>query len=238
MVWPPPRFSDDVDMRILLVEDSKRLRAYIARGLQQAGFAVDSTDNGEDGLHLASTCAYDAIVLDIKLPKLDGLTLLSTLRAQNVKTHVLILTAMDTLENRVEGLDTGADDYLVKPFAFEELLARIQALVRRNYGVKTSKLRFGGLEIDLSRRLAARDKRELPLKPREYALLEYLALRAGEVVSRTEIEHHIYDERVEPSSNVVDSAICSLRKQIDESNCPSLIVTRRGIGYSFRGADA
>lgn len=224
-------------MRILVVEDSIRLRTYIARGLRHAGFAVDTADNGEDGLHLASTDEYDAIVLDIMMPKLDGLHVLEQLRTQGVKTHVLMLTAKDTVEDRVEGLNTGADDYLVKPFAFEELLARIQALVRRTYGVKTSKLSFGDLTIDLSKRVATRASTALSLKPREYALLEYLALRAGEVVSRTEIERHIYDERSEPSSNVVDSAISSLRKEIDGPGAASFIQTRRGMGYLFMGPE-
>ncbi len=224
-------------MRILVVEDSTRLRTYVARGLRHAGFAVDMADNGEDGLHLASTEEYDAIVLDIMMPKLDGLSVLEQLRAQGVKTHVLMLTAKDTVEDRVEGLNTGADDYLVKPFAFEELLARIQALVRRTYGLKTPKISFGDLTIDLSKRVAMRASKTLTLKPREYALLEYLALRAGEVVSRTEIERHIYDERGEPTSNVVDSAISSLRKEIDEPGGDSFIETRRGMGYLFMGPE-
>ena len=222
-------------MRVLLVEDSTRLRTYLARGLQRAGFAVDTAADGEDGLYCALSGGHDAIILDIMLPKRDSLSLLKELRARDIKTHVLILTAKDTVEDRVKGLDTGADDYLVKPFALEELLARVQALVRRSYGVKTSRLSFGELEIDMVRRMASRSGEELSLKPREYSLLEYLALRAGELVTRTEIEQHIYDERVEPTSNVVDSAICSLRKAIDTPDKASMIHTRRGIGYMFEG---
>jgi DNA-binding response OmpR family regulator len=187
---------------------------------------------------MAASAEHDVIVLDILLPKLDGLSVLGELRNLGVKTHVLMLTAKDTVEDRVKGLGMGADDYIVKPFAFEELLARIQALIRRNYGVKTTKLTFGVLEIDLARRTVARASRELKLKPREYALLEYLALRAGRLVTRTEIERHIYDERADVSSNVVDSAICSLRKEIDEPGRPSMIQTRRGMGYLFDGSAA
>lgn len=150
-----------------------------------------------------------------------------------MKTHVLILTAKDTVEDRVLGLRDGADDYLIKPFAFDELLARVQALVRRGYGVKNSVLQFGGIEIDMARRQVSRSGELLDMKPREYPLLEYLALRAGEVVARSDIERHIYDERAEPMSNVVGSAICSLRKIIDPPGGPSTIQTRRGMGYVF-----
>jgi len=225
-------------MRVLLVEDSARLRTYLARGLQRAGFAVDTAADGEEGLHYALSGDHDAIILDLMLPKLDGLSLLRKLRAHGMKTHILILTAKDTVEDRVKGLQTGADDYLVKPFALAELLARVQALVRRTYGIKTSRLSFGELEIDMARRVASRSGKELTLKPREYSLLEYLALRAGELVTRTEIEQHIYDERVEPSSNVVDSAICSLRKAIDTPGGASMIHTRRGMGYMLEGPRA
>jgi len=220
-------------MRVLVVEDSTRLRTYVSKGLRQRGYAVDTASDGEEGLFLAETGDYDVIVLDLMLPKLDGLSLLRELRSRNNKTHVLILTAKDTVEDRVKGLDGGADDYLIKPFAFEELLARIQALSRRSYGVKTPKLCFGDLEIDLVRRIVMRSGNELDLRPREYALLEYLALRRGEVVPRTEIERRIYDELVEPLSNVVDSAVCSLRKTIDIPGRPSMIRTRRGMGYVF-----
>ncbi len=175
------------------------------------------------------------IVLDLMLPKRDGLSLLRELRSRECKTHVLILTAKDTVEDRVKGLDDGADDYLIKPFALEELVARIQALSRRSYGAKNPCLCFGDLEVDTVRRLALICGNVVPLKPREYALLEYLALRKGEVVARADIERHIYDERVEPFSNVVDSAVCSLRKSLDAPGRPSIIQTRRGMGYVFLG---
>ena len=220
-------------MRILLVEDSTRLQTYVAKGLRRHGFAVDVAPDGEEGLFLAASGDYDVIVLDLMLPKLDGLSLLRQLRSQNIGTHVLILTAKDTVDDRVKGLDDGADDYLIKPFAFEELVARIQALLRRSYGAKTPSLIFDDLEINMSLRRATKAGNPLDLRPREYSLLEFLALRSGEVVSRTEIECHIYDERVSPMSNVVDSAICSLRKMIDTPGGPSWIQTRRGMGYIF-----
>jgi len=220
-------------MRILFIEDSHRLQTYVAKGLRQRGFAVDVAADGEEGLFLAESGDYDVIVLDLMLPKLDGLSVLRHLRSQNIGTHVLILTAKDTVDDRVKGLDDGADDYLVKPFAFAELVARIQALSRRHYGIKSPNLIFGDLEINTSLRLVSKAGNPLDLRPREYSLLELLALRAGVVVSRTDIERHIYDERVSPMSNVVDSAICSLRKVIDTPGSPSWIQTRRGMGYIF-----
>jgi DNA-binding response OmpR family regulator len=222
-------------MRVLVVEDSVRLQTYLGKGLRQHGYAVDSALDGEEGLFLAGSGDYDVIVLDLMLPKMDGLAVLRELRARRCATHVLILTARDTVGDRVTGLVAGADDYLIKPFAFDELLARIQALLRRSYGTKTPTLCFGDLEIDLAHRTAKRAGVVLELRPREYALLEYLVLRRGEVVPRADIERHIYDERVEPSSNVVDSAICSLRKVLDAPGSPSPIATRRGMGYIFEG---
>ncbi len=218
-------------MRVLFVEDSKRLQDYVAEGLRQAGFAVDVAGDGEEGLWAAESAEYDAIILDIMLPKLDGLSLLEKLRAQGITTHVLMLTAKDTVEDRVKGLTKGADDYLIKPFAFEELLARVHTLTRRSYGVKSSLITVGELLINTAQRTVLREGKELPLKPREYCLLEYLAFQKGKVVSRTDIEHHIYDERVEPMSNVVDSAICQLRKKIDTPSQASVIQTKRGMGY-------
>jgi DNA-binding response OmpR family regulator len=218
-------------MRILFVEDSKRLQRSIAIGLRKAGYTVDVTGDGQEGLWFAESYDYDVIILDLMLPGMDGLTILKRLREQGKKAFVLILTAKDTVEDKVEGLQTGADDYLVKPFAFEELLARIQALIRRKYGIKTNSINIGNLEIDLARRAVIGNGKEIDLMPREYALLEFLALRKGTLVSRAEIEEHIYDERVDPMSNVVDSAICTLRKKIDSSDEPSIIKTRRGMGY-------
>ena len=222
-------------MRILLVEDSERLQTYLSKGLRMAGYAVDSAYDGEEGLWLATGNEYDVVILDLMLPKLDGISVLQQLRASGRDTHVLILTAKDTVPDRVRGLEQGADDYLVKPFAFEELLARVQALVRRSYGAKSNEIAVGDITIDMARRIALRGERDLELRPREYALLELLALRRGELVSRTEIEQHIYDELAEPVSNVVDSAVCLLRKKIDRPGNPSLIQTKRGMGYQLQG---
>lgn len=218
-------------MRVLLVEDSARLQDYVAEGLRQAGFAVDVASDGEEGLWAAESNAYDAIVLDILLPKLDGLELLEKLRTKGNQTHILMLTAKDTVADRVAGLSKGADDYLVKPFALEELVARIQSLTRRAYGVKASVFPVGDLVINTALRIVMRNGDQIALQPREYCLLEFLAFQKGKVVSRSDIEHHIYDERVEPMSNVVDSAICQLRKKIDAPGKQSLIQTRRGMGY-------
>ncbi len=218
-------------MRLLFVEDSERLQRYVGAALKKEGYAVDACVDGEEGLWLAETHDYDAIILDLMLPKLDGLTVLERLRASGKQTHVLLLTARDRVEDRVRGLLTGADDYLVKPFDLSELLARVHALCRRGYGAKARDLAFGDLVIDtVSKRVQVVGKLvELP--PREYALLEYLALRSGEVVSRSEIEAHIYDDHVGAMSNVVDSAICSLRKKITPFGSKPLIQTRRGLGY-------
>ena len=225
-------------MRILLVEDSERLQRSVSTGLRKAGYAVDATGDGKEGLWMAQSNDYDVIVLDLMLPGLDGLSILKRLRAGGRDTHVLILTAKDTVDDRVLGLRTGADDYLIKPFAFDELLARVQALARRSHGVKSPLIIVGDLQIDTSARTVRRGDKVLDLSAREYSLLEYLAARRGQVVSRTEIEQHIYDERVELMSNVVDAAVYALRKKIDLPTAPSLIQTRRGMGYVLQSADS
>ncbi len=182
-------------MRVLLVEDSERLQRSVGTGLRKAGYAVDVTGDGNEGLWYATGNDYDVIVLDLMLPGLDGLSLLRRLREAGKNTHVLILTARDTIEDRVLGLRTGSDDYLVKPFAFDELLAHVEALTRRADGVKKPVLCAAGLEIDFALRSARRNGRPLDLPPREFALLEYLALRRGQLCSRSDIEAHIYDQR-------------------------------------------
>src|SRR3954451_13167927 len=184
-------------MRVLLVEDSERLQRSLGTGLRKSGFAVDVAGDGTNGLWFARSNDYDVIVLDLMLPGMDGLTVLRELRAAGRDTHVLVLTARDAVEDRVIGLSAGADDYLVKPFAFEELVARIRALARRRHGAKNPVLTVGELKIDTAARTATTSGRAVELSPREYALLEYLALRHGSVVSRTEIESHIYDDRAE-----------------------------------------
>ena len=218
-------------MRILLVEDSERLQRSLGTGLRRSGYALDVTGNGSDGLWRALGTDYDVIILDVMLPGMDGLSLLRELRAKGRQTHVLLLTAKDTVTDRVTGLRSGADDYLVKPFAFDELLARIEALLRRQQVRKSPLLHVADLELDTVARVARREGKIINLLPREYAVLEYLVAHPGEVVSRTDIEAHIYDDRAEWTSNVVDSAICALRRKIDTSGEPSLILTRRRLGY-------
>jgi DNA-binding response OmpR family regulator len=221
-------------VRVLLVEDSVRLRRSIETALVKSGYAVDATGDGRDGLSLAESTDYDAVVLDIMLPGLDGLSLLQRLRAVGKSTHILLLTAKDTVQDRVRGLDLGADDYLVKPFALEELLARVAALCRRAYGRKHPRLAIADLELDMTSKEVFRGGRPILLKPREYALLEYLALRQGEIVSRRDIETHLYDARLDTASNVVESAISVLRKQLAQPGAPTLIHTRHGLGYILK----
>ena len=218
-------------MRLLLVEDSVPIQDAVATGLRKTGYAVDVTGDGKEGLWLAESNDYDVIILDIMLPGLDGLSLLRKLRAGKKGTHVLLLTAKDTVQDRVRGLQMGANDYLIKPFALEELLARVQALCRRSYGQKDSRIVIDDLEISLASKTVQRAGHPIKLAPREYALLEYLAMRRGEVVSRRDIEAHIYDEQADPMSNVVDAAICTLRRKIARAGSPPLIHTRPGLGY-------
>lgn len=219
-------------MRLLLVEDSRRLRETIAVALKRSGYAVDATGEGDEGLWLAQTYPYDAAILDIMLPGLDGLSILKQLRGEGNATPVMFLTAKDKIDDRVAGLRAGADDYLVKPFALEELLARVEALCRRSYQKAAPEVRVGDLTVNTTAKTAKRGEQLLDLAAREFALLEYLVLRQGEVVSRTEIEQHIYDDLVSPMSNVVDSAICVLRKTIAVTpDAKPLIHTRRGQGY-------
>jgi DNA-binding response OmpR family regulator len=218
-------------MRLLLAEDSRRLRESVARALRRSGYALDTAQDGGEALWLAEAHDYDVIVLDIMLPKLDGLSILRQLRRAKRASHVLLLTARDSVEDRVHGLQAGADDYLVKPFALEELLARVQALCRRGYGDKQTELSVGDLRLDTAARRATRAGVPVELTRREYQLLEYLARRNGQVVSRTEIEEHIYDDLVNPMSNVVDSAICALRRKLGSSGLQAIIHTRRGAGY-------
>ena len=218
-------------MRLLLIEDSERLRRSLVAGLRDAGYAVDTAEDGENGLWLARENTYDVILLDLMLPRLPGLKVLQRLRAGGSATHVLILTARETVDERVEGLRAGADDYLPKPFAFEELLARVEALCRRAYRRKSPQLLVGDLLIDFAARRVTRAGARLVLTPREFTLLHYLALRAGEVVSRTEIEAHLYDENADVMSNAVDVAVYALRRKIQPPGTVPLLQTRRGHGY-------
>jgi len=223
-------------VRVLVIEDYLPLQRAVAKGLREAGYAVDASGDGEEGLWYATTNEYDVIVLDLMLPKVDGLTILKRLRADGRPAHVLILTAKDAVADRVKGLDQGADDYLVKPFAFEELLARVRALARRAYCAKNPLIEVGGLRIDTPAQRVWRGKEEVSLTPREYALLEYLAMRAGQVVSRTDIWEHVYEFNSEADSNVVDVYIGYLRKKIERPGKPILIHTVRGRGYRLEAA--
>jgi len=218
-------------MRVLVVEDYAPVRTAVREGLAENGFAVDVASDGEEGLWLAQSNPYDVIVLDLMLPKLDGMGVLRKLRADGSQVAVLVLTARDQLDDRVKGLDLGADDYLVKPFAFVELLARVRALVRRRYEMRDPTICVGEVEIDTARREVRRAGEPVALSAREYALLEYLAMRSGQVVTRTDIWEHVYDFHSEAHSNVVDVYIGYLRKKLERDGAPKLIHTRRGQGY-------
>jgi len=222
-----------IQMRLLLIEDYRPLRQSLTKGLRESGFAVDTTGNGEEGLCYAMGNDYDVIILDLMLPGMNGLKILKKLRAKGRQSHVLILTAKDTLQDRVTGLDLGADDYLVKPFEFRELLARVRALLRRSYRKKNPRIKIKDLQIDLTTQRVWRDRQEITLTPREYALLEYLAMRAGQTVSRTDIWEHVYEFNSSASSNVVDVYIGYLRRKIERPDKPHLIRTVRGRGYTL-----
>lgn len=220
-------------MRILLIEDYVPLQKSLVQGLREAGFAVDFSGDGNEGLWYAQSNPYDVIILDLMLPSIDGLTILQKLRQAGNDVHILILTAKDTLQDKVNGLELGADDYLVKPFEFEELLARVRALIRRSYVQKQPSIEIEDLHIDLNTQKVKRNDKYIELTPREYALLEYLAVRTGQIVSRTDIWEHVYEFHSEASSNVVDVYIGYLRKKIELDGMPVLIHTVRGRGYQM-----
>ena len=218
-------------MRVLLVEDYEPLRDSLRQGLKEAGFAVDAAADGESGLWHAQGAEYDVIVLDLMLPKMDGLSILKRLRQRNTKTCVLIVTAKDATQDRIKGLNLGADDYLIKPFEFDELLARVRALVRRKYEAQASIIKIADMELDTVAHRASRAGQSIDLSAREYALLEFLMMRAGHIVTREEIWEHVYDFNASVESNVVDVHVGHLRKKIERDNLPRLIHTRRGQGY-------
>ena len=222
-------------MRILIVEDEKSLADIIKKGLEEEGYAVDVAYNGEDGLFMAENEPSDLIMLDIMLPVIDGMTILKRIRKTGIKTPVLMLTAKDALMDKVSGLDSGADDYLTKPFLFEELLARIRALLRRNSEVKTSVIEIGGLIIDMATREVKRGGKQILLSPREYALLEYMAINKDMVLSRTSLTEHLYDQDFDLDSNVIDVFINRIRNKIDRGFDKKLILTVRGAGYILKG---
>jgi two-component system, OmpR family, copper resistance phosphate regulon response regulator CusR len=218
-------------VRILVIEDYDRLRRSLVRGLRENGYAVDQAADGEEGLAFASSALYDVIILDLMLPKRDGFDVLRELRRLGVTSRVLVLTARETVRDRVRGLDLGADDYLVKPFSFEELMARVRSLQRRAYQQISAVIRVDDLEIDTAARVARRGGQALDLTAREYGILEFLAARKGEVVTREEISSRIYDLGVDRNSNIVDVYVGYIRKKLERGGRSRLIHTRRGFGY-------
>jgi len=222
-------------MRILLVEDDLNITSFILKGLKEAGFAVDHAANGEDGLDLVLNEPYDAAIIDIMLPKLDGLTLIEELRRKKINTPVIILSAKRSVDDRIKGLQTGGDDYLTKPFSFSELLARVEALIRRaTRTTEPSRLHVGDLSIDLLTREIERAGKKIDLQPREFALLEYLMRNVGRVVSKTMILEHVWDYNFDPQTNVVDVLVCRLRNKVDRDFDVKMIHTIRGVGYVLK----
>jgi DNA-binding response OmpR family regulator len=221
-------------MRVLVIEDYSPLRNAVAGSLKESGYAVDTSGTGDEGLWYAKNHSYDAIILDLMLPHVDGLTILKSLRELGQDVPVIVTSARDSLEDRIEGLDAGADDYLVKPFVLKELLARVRAQTRKMYGKKASIVAVGDLSIDLNAKKVSREDQEILLTSREYKLLEYLAFRADEVVSRQEIWDHVYDYHGDASSNAVDVYVGYLRKKLSNRSSDSYIQTRRGIGYQLK----
>jgi DNA-binding response OmpR family regulator len=218
-------------MRVLIVEDSARIRDGIEQGLRRRGYAVDAVGDGRQGLIHARTTDYDVIVLDIILPELSGIDVLKQARAAGVESAVILLTARDSVEDRVLGLQSGADDYLVKPFAFEELVARVQAMARRRHAALATVIRIADLEIDTAAKLVRRGTSKIDLTPREYAILEYLAHRSPTPTSRAELEEHVYDQYSQVQSNAINAAVCTLRAKLDAGERPPLLHTRRGVGF-------
>jgi two-component system OmpR family response regulator len=222
-------------MRILLVEDDLKIASFVLKGLKEAGFAVDHAQDGEEGLYMALTESYDAAIIDIMLPKLDGLSLIEELRRKKINAPVIILSAKRSVDDRVKGLQTGSDDYLTKPFAFSELLARVQALIRRSSRTsEPTSLTVGELSVDLLTREVTRIGTKIELQPHEFALLEYLMRNVGRVVSKTMILEHVWDYNFDPQTNVVDVLVCRLRNKVDRDFDGKMIHTIRGVGYVLK----
>ncbi len=222
-------------MRILVVEDEKKIANFIKRGLKEEGYAVDAAEDGEQGYFMATTQDYDLIVLDLMLPKIDGLTLCRKLRGEKVPSSILILTAKDTVKDKVSGLDSGADDYITKPFAFEEFLARVRVLLRKQASSTPVKLTAGELTLDLVTHKVSRGGKEIELTAKEYALLEYFMRNAGTCVTRTMISEHVWDMNFDSFTNVIDVYVNYLRKKLDSGPGKKLIQTVRGRGYILKG---
>lgn len=224
-------------MRILLVEDDIKIASFIVKGLKAAGYAIDHAADGEEGLNLALTEPYDTAIIDIMLPKRDGLSLIEEMRKSKVHTPVIILSAKGSVDDRVKGLQTGGDDYLTKPFAFSELLARVQALIRRASGAtEPTTLSASELSMNLLTREVKRKDQQIELQPMEFSLLEYLMRNFGRVVSKTMIMEHVWDYNFDPQTNVVEARICRLRDKVDRDFDKKLIHTIRGVGYVLKNA--
>lgn len=233
--WPADALPIDGAMRILLVEDDPKIASFIEKGLRAAGYAVDHASDGEAGLQLALSEPYDAAIVDIMLPRRDGLSLIDELRRQKISTPVIILSAKDSVDERVRGLQAGSDDYLTKPFAFSELLARVQALLRRAGGIsEPTRLTVGELSLNLLTREVIRAGKKIDLQPMEFSLLEYLMRNTGRVVSKTMIMEHVWDYNFDPQTNVVEARMSKLRDKIDREFSTRLIHTMRGAGYVLR----
>lgn len=224
-------------MRILIIEDERHLAKILKKGLGENGYIVDMCHDGEEGLYMAETNPFDAILLDILLPKMDGLTILNSLRSKNIGVPVLLLTAKGELEDRVKGLNTGADDYIVKPFDFQELLARLNAVIRRSSNKASPVISIDDLSINMHLKTVTRSGKEIQLSTKEYSILEYLVLNSGRVISRTELTEHMYDTDFDLDSNVIDVYINYLRNKIDKDFGRKLIHTVRGAGYVLKGEE-
>jgi DNA-binding response OmpR family regulator len=225
-------------MRLLIIEDDLQIATFLINGFRQEGFAVDHVENGEDGLHFALTEPYDVMIIDIMLPGIDGLTIVEKLRATGKGTPVLILSAKRSVDDRVRGIQKGGDDYMIKPFAFSELLARTHALLRRSTGFsENSALELGDLKIDFLKRNAIRGDKTLELQPKEFSLLEYLARNSNRVVSKTMILEHVWNFHFDPQTNVVDVLVCRLRSKVDKNFAEKMIQTVRGVGYVLKIPD-
>jgi len=224
-------------MRVLVVEDDKKIASFVVNGLKQSGFAVDHCADGEEGLIMARATSYDAAVIDIMLPKLDGLSLVQTMRKEERRTPVIFLSAKASVDDRVKGLQSGGDDYLTKPFAFSELLARVQALIRRaTHSAEPTRLSVGELTLDLLTREVIRGGERIELQSREFSLLEYLMRHAGRVVTKTMILEHVWDYSFDPQTNVVDVLVHRLRSKVDKDKERKMIHTLRGVGYVVKPA--
>jgi len=221
-------------MRILIVEDEKKVASFIKKGMEEEYFTADVALDGKEGLKMATSEEYDAIIMDIMLPFIDGISLLKEIRKREIITPVLMLTVKDSLKDKVEGLDAGADDYLTKPFAFEELVARIRALLRRHESSKTPTLHVGELVLDLQSHKVLRGEQEILLTPKEYAILEYLMRNSNKVVSRTKLIEHVYEYHFDPETNIIDVYINKVRAKVDNNFDKPLIHTIRGIGYIIK----